>query len=95
MKHIEETNLKLESEEQLKNCEDMHIWVQPIKEYIKELEVKEERAKKVEELLELYRMLVDKEEEYNTSDNTIKRMNLVELLMSLRLEIKALEEEMK
>ena len=54
-----------------------------------------ERAKKVEELLELYRMLVDKEEEYNTSDNTIKRMNLVELLMSLRLEIKALEEEMK
>jgi len=50
---------------------------------------------KKDELLGLYRMLVDKEEEYNTSDNTIKRMNLVELLMSLRLEIKALEEEMK
>ena len=95
MKHIEETNLKLESEEQLKNCEDMHIWVQPIKEYIKELEAKEERAKKVEELLGLYRELVDKEEEYNTSDNTIKKMNLVELLMSLRLEIKVLEEELK
>ena len=55
MKHIEETNLKLESEKQLKNCEDMHIWVQPIKDYIKELEAKEERAKKEHELLELYR----------------------------------------
>jgi len=48
MKHIEETNLKLESEEQLKNCEDMHIWVQPIKEYIKKLEAKDK-------LLRLYR----------------------------------------
>ena len=55
MKYIEETNLKLESEEQLKNCEDMHIWVQPIKEYIKKLEAKEKRAKKVEELLEVYK----------------------------------------
>ena len=48
----DETVLKLESEKQLKNCEDMHIWVKPIKDYIKELEAKEERAKKVEEELE-------------------------------------------
>ena len=53
----EETDLKLESEKQLKNCEDMHIWVKPIKDYIKELEAKEERAKKVEELLGLYQGL--------------------------------------
>ena len=55
MNIYEEIDLKLESEKQLKNCEDMHIWVEPIKDYIKELEAKEERAKKVEELLGLYR----------------------------------------
>ena len=54
MNIYEETDLKLESEKQLKNCEDMHIWVKPIKDYIKELEAKEERAKKVGELLWLY-----------------------------------------
>ena len=51
----EETDLKLESEKQLKNCEEMHIWVKPIKDYIKELEAKDERAKKEHELLGLYR----------------------------------------
>ena len=48
---------KEEAVEQLKNCEDMHIWVKPIKDYIKELEAKEERAKKEHELLGLYRKL--------------------------------------
>ena len=93
MKHIEETNLKLESEKQLKNCEDMHIWVQPIKEYIKELEAKEERAKKVEELLELYR----------TQDKLLKMADVNievptdEFVMWLNttIKIKALEEELK
>ena len=93
MKHIEETNLKLESEEQLKNCEDMHIWVQPIKDYIKELEVKEECAKKVEELLELYR----------TQDKLLKMADVNievptdEFVMWLNttIKIKALEEKMK
>ena len=46
---------KEEAVEQLKNCEDMHIWVKPIKDYIKELEAKEERAKKEHELLGLYK----------------------------------------
>lgn len=38
MNIYEETDLKLESEKQLKNCEEMHIWVKPIEDYIKELE---------------------------------------------------------
>ena len=79
MKHIEETNLKLESEKQLKNCEDMHIWVQPIKNYIKELEAKEERAKKVEELLRLHKYYTD----YNLFPSKVVER------------IKQLEEEMK
>ena len=37
-----------------------------LRQYITEQEKKDE-------LLELYRELVDKEEEYNTSDNTIKK----------------------
>jgi len=62
MKEIEETNLKLESEEQLKNCEDMHIWVQPIKEYIKKLEAKEalEQSKIIKTPLEALEHLVDR-----------------------------------
>ena len=48
---------KEEAVEQLKNCEDMHIWVKPIKDYIKELEAKEERAKKEHELLGLYQQI--------------------------------------
>ena len=51
MKNIDKTNLKLESEEQLKNCEDMHIWVQPIKEYIKKLETKSDRLIQVSVVL--------------------------------------------
>ena len=93
MKHIKKTNLKSESEEQLKNCEDMHIWVQPIKDYIKELEAKEERDKKVEELLELYR----------TQDKLLKMADVNievptdEFVMWLNttIKIKALEEELK
>ena len=54
MNIYEEIDLKLESEKQLKNCEDMHIWVKPIKDYINELEAKEERAKKEHKLVELY-----------------------------------------
>ena len=55
MSICEETNLKLESKKQLKNCEEMHIWVKPIEDYIEELEKALERAKKEHELLGLYR----------------------------------------
>lgn len=100
MKHIEETNLKLESEEQLKNCEDMHIWVQPIKEYIKKLEVKEERAKKVEELLGLKNReikLLKARLFYNDNDelDDIKYLENSTALFEVREQIKALEEELK
>jgi hypothetical protein len=50
---------------------------------------------KKDKLLGLYRELVEKEEEYNTSDNTLQKMRLVEYLKGTRLEINALEEEMK
>ena len=48
---------KEEAVEQLKNCDDMHIWVKPIKDYIEELERALELAKKEHELLELYKQL--------------------------------------
>ena len=80
----DETVLKLESEKQLKNCEDMHIWVKPIKDYIKELEAKEERAKKVEELLGLYRK----------RDSNIDHLTCSQIA-KLDDEIDELEEELK
>ena len=54
-----------------------------------------EYINKQDELLVLYRELVEKEEEYNTSDNTLQKMSLIEYLKGTRLEINALEAEMK
>ena len=104
MKHIEEINLKLESEKQLKNCEDMHIWVQPIKDYIKELEAKEERAKKVEELLGLYReknLLVEALFVDGVGSSQINKYQMkgksenYHRLEQILIEIEVLEEELK
>ena len=91
---------KEESVEQLKNCEDMHIWVKPIKDYIKELEAKEERAKKVAELLGLYQ----KKENCIVCVPLMKDSNILhcvvrysedEKYMRILKQIKQLEEELK
>ena len=79
---------KEEAVEQLKNCEDMHIWVKPIKDYIKELEAKEERAKKVEEELEEYKISDKSKEEssieyYNLYKETKRKLKKVEELLGL------------
>ncbi len=91
---------KEEAVEQLKNCEDMRIWVKPIKDYIKELEAKEERAKKVEELLVLYQ----KKEQCIVCVPVMKDSSILhcvvrysedEKYMRMLNKIKQLEEEMK
>ena len=50
---------------------------------------------KKDELLSMYRKLIYKEETYITSDSFSQKMKIVEQLRELRLEIEALEEELK
>ena len=90
MKHIKETNLKLESEEQLKNCEDMHIWVQPIKEYIKKLEAKDE-------LLGLYKEKISILENSKYLNRFSRSFDIDEVnkLLEVITKISKLEEELK
>ena len=52
-----------------------------------------EQAKKEHELLELYRMLINLEEEYNTTDKLLKKQKLLDDLRNIREEINQLEEE--
>ena len=67
-------NKKEEAVVQLKNCEEMHIWVKPIKDYIEELEAKEQRAKKEHELLGLYRLHYRNGMEYNHNGKLIHQI---------------------
>jgi len=67
-------------------------FLEQVEKDFKQLKYKQEKK---DELLELYRELVEKEEEYNTSDNTLQKMSLIEYLKGTRLEINALEAEMK
>ena len=46
-------------------------------------------------LLELYQLLVDIEEEYNTSDSILKKQKVLDDLRNVREEINQLEEELK
>lgn len=46
-------------------------------------------------LLELYRLLVDIEEEYNTTDNILLRIQKLDDLRNVKEEINQLEEELK
>ena len=87
-------NKKEEAVKQLKNCEDMHIWVKPIKDYIKELEAKEERAKKEHKLLglkneQLSIFQFERNHFCSMTDESYER------LKALDLQIKQLEEELK
>jgi len=90
---------KEEAVEQLKNCEDMHIWVKPIKDYIEELEALE-RAKKEHELLGLYK----KKEQCIVCVPLMKDSSILhcvvrysedEKYMRILSQIKALEEKLK
>ena len=86
---------KEEAVEQLKNCENMHIWVKPIRDYIEELEAKEERAKKVEELLGLYRKHINtlcKKDREGVKNSLFSSEHLA---YELYEKIKTLEEELK
>ena len=66
---------KEEAVEQLKNCEEMHIWVKPIKDYIKELEAKEERAKKEHKLVELYQYLNENTNDYDLNPDEVDEIH--------------------
>ena len=46
-------------------------------------------------LLELYRLLVEIEEEYNTTDKLLEKQKLLDDLRNIREEINQLEEELK
>ncbi|MDD4644147.1 MAG: hypothetical protein PHW90_03900 [Bacilli bacterium] len=46
-------------------------------------------------LLELYQLLVDIEEEYNTSDSILKKQKALDDLRNIKEEINQLEEELK
>ena len=46
-------------------------------------------------LLELYQLLVNIEEEYNTSDSILKKQKVLDVLRNVREEINQLEEELK
>ncbi|MDY0386947.1 MAG: hypothetical protein RBT65_07445 [Methanolobus sp.] len=46
-------------------------------------------------LLELYQLLVNIEEEYNTSDSMLKKQKVLDDLKNVREEIKQLEEELE
>lgn len=54
-----------------------------------------EQAKKEHELLELYRMLINLEEEYRVSDSILKQQKVLDDLRNVREEINQLEEELK
>lgn len=54
-----------------------------------------EQAKKEHELLELYRMLINLEEEYRVSDIILKKQKALDDLRNVREEINQLEEELK
>ena len=55
-----------------------------------------EQAKKEHELLELYRMLINLEEEYRVSDSILKKQKgSLDDLRNVREEINQLEEELK
>ena len=53
-----------------------------------------EQAQKEHELLELYRLLVGIEEEYNTSGSILKKQKVLDDLRNVREEINQLEEEL-
>ena len=84
---------KEEAVEQLKNCDDMYIYVQPIREYIDELEKALERAKKEHDLLGLYREVIT-----NISgvfNGSIQPKDIDERMIDLFHQIEQLESEMK
>ena len=53
-----------------------------------------ETAKKEHELLEMYRMLEEWVEEYNTADSLLRKWRLHDGIRELRFEITALESEL-
>jgi hypothetical protein len=79
--------------ESITECEGMHTYVQPIKEYIDELEKTLTRAKKEHDLLGLYREVIT-----NISgvfNGSIRPKDIDERMIDLFHQIEQLESEMK
>ena len=63
--------------------------------YGKQQQAKEERAKKVEELLELYRLEKELKEKYHTSGSLYIMQHVLDEIRDVAEEIQQIEEELK
>jgi hypothetical protein len=98
MKNLNEDLTKSEDKvikESITECEGMHTYVQPIKEYIDELEKTLTRAKKEHELLGLYRSKDMHMEDYYAYGSLRGSQKALDNLRSVREEIEVLEKELE